>query len=102
MKGYHDMGGNPGGAIDRQEKELTLFEKRSDALLAILWRKKLITTDETRRALESLGAEVYLNAGYAERRIMAIANNLILKGIITVDELAAKLAEIEKRTGQLP
>ena len=102
MKGYHDMGGEPAGPIDTSNKELALWEKRVEAMLALLRIKGIQVTDESRRALESLGANVYLNSTYAEKRIMAAANNLILKGIITVEELAHKLAEVEKRREQLP
>ena len=102
MRNYHDMGGQPAGPIEREEHELLLWEKRVEAILALLARKRLTRSDEGRRALETLGAEHYLNSTYAERRIQACANNMILRGVITVDELAAKLAEIEKRSGQLP
>jgi nitrile hydratase subunit beta len=102
MKGYHDMGGEPAGPIDTANHELALWEKRVEAMLALLRTKGIQVTDESRRALESLGANVYLNSTYAEKRIMAAANNLILKGVITVEELAHKLAEVEKRKDQLP
>jgi hypothetical protein len=102
MKGYHDMGGEPAGPIDTANHELALWEKRVEAIIALLRGKGIMVTDESRRALESLGADVYLNATYAERRIMAAANNLILKGVITVEELAHKLAEVERRKEQLP
>ena len=36
------------------------------------------------------------------RSMLSISNNLLLKGLITVEELAAKMAEIEKRENQLP
>lgn len=102
MRNYHDMGGEPAGPIDREERPLAYWEKRVEALLAVLTAKGLTRSDEGRRALETLGAETYLNSNYAERRIQALANNMILRGIITVGELAAKLAEIERRTEQLP
>ncbi len=102
MKSYHDLGGTPAGPVDRTEKDFELWEKRVEAMLAILTRKGVLTTDESRRALESLGADVYLNATYGQRRVTAFANNLIHKGIITVDELARKLAEIDRRPAQLP
>lgn len=102
MRSYHDLGGLPAGPVDRKEPPLTLFEKHSDALLTLLWRKKVLTIDENRRAVETLGAEVYESVSYDERRVMAIANNLILKGIIAVDELAAKLVEIERRAAPRP
>jgi len=102
MKGYHDMGGEPAGPVSRGEKELALWEKRVEAMHVLLSRRGMLITDESRRALETLGADVYLGSTYAERRIMATANNLILKGVITVDELASKLGEIERRPAQLP
>ena len=102
MRNYHDMGGQPAGPIDREEHELALWEKRVEAILAVLARKGLTRSDEGRRALETLGAERYLDSTYAVRRIQACANNMILRGVITVDELAAKLAEVDKRSGQLP
>src|SRR4051812_34517996 len=102
MKGYHDLGGTPAGPIDRAEHELQLWEKRIEALLILLNRKKLLRMDENRRGLESLGAEVYFGHSYAERRMLSISNNLILKGVITVEELAAKIAEIERRKEVLP
>ena len=102
MRNYHDMGGQPAGPIDREEHELALWEKRVEAILAVLARKGLTRSDEGRRALETLGAERYLDSTYAERRIQACANNMILRGVISVDELAAKLAEVERRTEQLP
>ena len=102
MKGYHDIGGTPAGPIDRKEHELQLWEKRVEALLVLLNRKKIMRLDENRRGLESLGAEVYFDHTYAERRMLSISNNLILKGLITVEELAAKIAEIEARKDVLP
>ena len=102
MRNYHDMGGQPAGPIDREEHELALWEKQVEAILAVLARKGLTRSDEGRRALETLGAERYLDSTYAERRIQACANNMILRGVITVDELAAKLAEVDRGSGQLP
>jgi hypothetical protein len=102
MKGYHDMGGEPAGPIDTANHELALWEKRVEAMLVLLRSRGILVTDEGRRALESLGANVYLDSSYAERRIMAAANNLIAKGVLTVEDLARKLAEIDRRKEQLP
>jgi hypothetical protein len=102
MRAYHDLGGTPAGAIDRDEHALQLWEKRIEALLVLLTRKKILRVDENRRGLESLGAEAYFNASYAERRMLSMSNNLIHKGLITVEELAAKIADIESREDPLP
>ena len=102
MKGYHDIGGEPAGPVPQEEHELQLWEKRVEALLVLLTRKKLLRVDENRRGLESIGKDVYMTLSYAERRMLSISNNLILKGIITIEELASKIAEIERRADVLP
>ena len=102
MRGYHDLGGESAGPVSREEHDLAQWEKRVEALLVLLSRKGLLRIDENRRALESLGSEIYHGSSYAERRIMAIANNLVVKGVITTEELAARLADIESRPEQLP
>ena len=102
MQSYHDLGGTPAGAVPQAEHELQLWEKRIEALLVLLTRRKILRIDENRRGLESLGGELYHSLTYAERRILAISNNLILKGIVSVDELAAKIADIEQRADPLP
>jgi len=102
MKGYHDIGGDPAGHIPQQEHEMMLWEKRVEAILLLLSQKGLLRIDENRRGLETVGAEIYHGAGYAERRIQSISGNLIAKGVISIEELAARLADIEQRTDVLP
>jgi len=102
MRNYHDMGGQAAGPVEREEHELAHWEKRVEALLTVLARKGLTRSDEGRRALETLGADTYLGASYAERRIQALANNMILRGVVSVEDLAAKLAAIDARPAQLP
>jgi len=97
-----DLGGLSAGAVPQEEHELQLWEKRVEALLVLLTRKHILRVDENRRGLESLGGEVYHSLSYAERRILAMSNNLILKGIFSVDELATKLAQIDRRQDPLP
>jgi|SoiMethySBSTD1v2_1073268.scaffolds.fasta_scaffold196333_3 nitrile hydratase subunit beta len=102
MHAYHDLGGTPAGPIEQDDHPAVLWEKRVEALLTLVRRRGLLTTDENRRALESLGADVYHNLSYAERRALALSNNMIAKGVFTIDELAAKLAEIDRRKDPLP
>ncbi|MGH8617915.1 MAG: hypothetical protein ACREUW_09500 [Burkholderiales bacterium] len=102
MRSYHDLGGTPAGPVPREDHDLAQWEKRVEALLVLLWREKILRLDENRRGLESLGAEIYHSSSYAERRIAAVAHNLVIKGIFTIDELTAKLADIERRPAQLP
>jgi hypothetical protein len=56
--------------------------------------------DELRRNIESLGADAYDRMGYYERWMHAIAQTLIQRGVITIDELGRKLAEQEARDGR--
>ena len=102
MRAYHDLGGTPAGPVPKEDHELQLWEKRVEALLILLGRKHILRIDENRRGLESIGEDVYMRLTYAERRILSISNNLILKGILSVDDLAAKIAEIEQRQEPLP
>lgn len=100
--GIHDVGGLDEGPIDRAEHDRAFWEQRVDALLVLLTNPKrpggrLMTVDELRRGIESLGREAYDSLGYYERWISSITQNMLEKGIVTVDELGAKLAEIEAR-----
>jgi len=102
MKGYHDIGGDPAGEIPRHEHEMLLWEKRVEAMLLLLSQKGLLRIDENRRGLEAVGAEIYHGAGYAQRRILSISTNLIAKGLVSIEEVAARVADIEQRKDVLP
>ena len=53
-RAIHDVGGLPGDKIDREEHELTLYEKRVDALLMLLAGPKnaAFRVDALRRTIE--------------------------------------------------
>jgi hypothetical protein len=97
MRGYHDIGGLPLGAIDRAQHDYALWEKRVDAMLVLLIGKKLITTDELRLGIETLGADAYERLSYYERWIASIARALVARGVITTDELGRHMAEVGQR-----
>ena len=46
---WHDMGGDPAGAINRDEHDYALWEKRVDALMVIASKKGYFTVDGLRR-----------------------------------------------------
>ena len=94
-RAYHDLAGLSASPIPQGEHELQLQEKCIEALLVLLARRQILRLDENRRGLESLGDEVYHSFSYAEFRVLAISNNLILKGIFSVEELATKLVQID-------
>ena len=99
MRRHHDMGGLPAGPVERVEHEYAPWEKRVDAILRLLSdrRRRVMTVDELRRGIEELGPGVYDEMTYYQRWMASIANVLIEKGVITVDELGRRMAEVEAR-----
>lgn len=94
----NDVGGLPADPIQRVDHELEPWEKRCHALADVLDFHKLINTEEKRRGVEALGAEMVAKLSYYERWIVAFANILFHKGILTPTELALKMKEVESRT----
>ena len=83
----------------QSEHDYALWEKRVDALMVLLSGKdpRLMTVDELRRNIEALGAEAYDGVSYYERWIHSIAQTLIQRGVISIDELGRKMADVEAR-----
>ena len=100
MARIHDLGGLPGaGPIDKSEHETEDWEKLADAVTVVLDKKGIKTTDEHRRAIESLDPKQYKNLSYYERRIAATELLLVEKGILTRKEIDRKAAELEASWG---
>jgi len=59
---------------------------------------KIINTEEKRRGVEALGAEMVGKLTYYERWIVAFANILFQKGILTPTDLACKMDEVAARS----
>ena len=91
------MGGSPGGPVDKNQHEVEDWERLADAISSALGAKGLYSTDEHRRAIESL--ENYRDLSYYERWIAATEKLLVEKSIITGDEVDEKAAEIQRRWG---
>ena len=97
MTGVHDLGGSPGAdPIDRSQHDVEDWERLADAVTIVLDKKGIKTTDEHRRAIESLGPELYEKLGYYERWIAATELLLVEKGILTREEIDEKAAELEE------
>jgi hypothetical protein len=97
MRQVHDVGGLPAGPVERTEHEAALWEKRVHALYLLLSGRGVMTGDELRRGIESLGQAEYDRLAYYERWITSITGSLLQKGILTNDEIARKMAEVEAR-----
>jgi hypothetical protein len=102
MRGFHDMGGLAAGEVKPDEHDTELWERRVDALLMILiglkGAKRLMTVDELRKNIEVLPPAAYEKMGYYERWVSSVTRTLIERGVITTEELARKMAEVDERS----
>ena len=96
QRSHHDMGGLPAGKVEYIEHDYAEWERRVDAM-SVLMGYRGVTVDQRRRNIEALPPEEYDRMSYYERWIVALAQSLIQKGVITTAELAEKLVEVEKR-----
>lgn len=102
MHRTHDMGGEPAGQVDLEEHEHAPWEKRVDALVRLMSddKRRVITVDEMRRGIEDLGPGVYDELSYYERWIASLTENLLAKGVITVEELGKTMEKVRKEWGE--
>lgn len=96
MQRAHDMGGDAAGPIDRSEHPREHWEKEVEAIWRLLARKKGVQADELRRGIEDLGAGEYERLGYFERWAASLARIAIDREIVSIEDLARRLAEIER------
>ena len=98
-RAVHDLGGLPGGAIDRAEHDATFWEQRVDAMLCLLAdpKRRLVDTAELRRGIESLGPDAYQSLSYYERWAASVAAIMVEKGIVGQDELDERVAALKAR-----
>ena len=97
MPKAHDRGGWPTNEpIDRTEHHLMDWERRVDALHLVLGLKGIRTTDEMRRAIESLGPSQYEALSYYEKWTAALEILVVEKGILSTEEIDKKMANLAK------
>ena len=89
------------GAIEQSEHILEPWEKRVDVLRNLLGDKtrQVLTTDELRNAIESLGEKAYDDHSYYERWMAALMNILKDKGVVTQEEIDRRMSEVRERLG---
>jgi Nitrile hydratase beta subunit len=97
MRSHHDMGGLPAGHVQATEHDYALWEKRVDALMVLLSAAGRMTVDELRRNIEAIGPDAYDRMTYYERWIHSISQTLIQRGVISIEELGRKMAQVEAR-----
>lgn len=89
------MGGEPAGPIDRKGHTPEDWERIADAINAALGKRGIQTTDEHRRAIESLPN--YRDLSYYERWASATEKLLVEKGLLTEVEIDERAAELHRR-----
>jgi len=93
------MGGEAAGKVEPTEHDYAPWEKRVDALMVLLSdrERSLMRVDELRKNIEAIGPDAYDKMTYYERWITSITSTLLQRGAISSDELAQKIADIERR-----
>lgn len=93
----HDVGGLDFGPVDMHEHDLALWERRVDAMITLLaTNKAAFKVDAMRRVIESYGEQQYDATTYYEKWCRALRNLLVEQGVITREELAAKIDSARK------
>jgi hypothetical protein len=95
-RGPQDIGGEPAGPIDTIDHGMKFWQRQANALRSVLQRKKVLRTDELRRAAEDLGAR-YSQLEYFEITTSALRTVLLEKGLITEEELQARMKAVRAR-----
>ena len=93
-KGYHDVGGDPAGEIPMVDLPWLHWEKQVEAIRGLLGdgMRRIGALDEVRRGFESFGVEKYNTLSFYRRRLEAMTDVLIEKGIISRAELDEAIA----------
>jgi nitrile hydratase len=93
MNGVHDMGGMHGfGPVEPEPNEPVFHEPWEGRVLAMqraMGATGAWTIDMSRAAQETLPAHVYLGVSYYQRWELGLERNLLSKGLVAPDELAA-------------
>lgn len=100
-RGYHDIGGLPGGPVVCVERSFDDWQKLSEAIRGALEQKnRIVSLDEIRRVFESFGEHLYETLGFYERRAEALTILLAEKAIVTREEVQFRMDTIAAMRGQ--
>jgi hypothetical protein len=98
----NDIGGLPGGPIDRTTHEEAPWEKLIVALRLVFGsgNAALVNLHEQRRAVEELGDD-YNRLAYFERMTQGSANVLYEKGVLTREEVRSRMDRLRAHGAKL-
>ncbi len=98
MDGIHDLGGMHGfGPVQKEEEERVFhapWERRVFGLSFSVLSQGLANLDEFRHAIERMDPVHYLSSSYYEHWLAALETLLQEKGILTAEELQARVREL--------
>ena len=96
---YNDIGGRKAGKVVMVAEHFPDWARRSEAMRGLLGdaQRRMLTVDEMRRAYESYGEEIYTSLDFYPRRLEAMLHILEEKGIVSREELEARIAQIAQR-----
>lgn len=99
MKGYHDIGGQQAGEIPKVELPWMHWEKQIEAIRNLLGdsTRRVVSLDEIRLGFESFGVEKYSAYSFYRRRLEAMVDTLIKKGVFSREEFEAEVAQTRGR-----
>lgn len=97
MPHIHDRGGMPDETpIDRTEHEFAMWENHTHAMLELLIGPRYhFNLDEFRRAIEGIDPAHYAEMTYYERWLTAIETMLVQKGVLSREEIDARVSALE-------
>ena len=95
-RGYHDVGGLPGDSVDQTERAMMFWEKRMEAVRDCISRgeQALMSVDEMRRVIETMGKEIYNTLGFYEKKAAAVRDVLIEKGVLDPVQLETRVEQV--------
>lgn len=98
MRRYHDLGGQPGGPIDLEGHDAEPWAKKLTAVLGALRIHGIGSVDELRRHIEDLPSEIY-DQPYFERWAEATCHLVAEKGLLTREEISARMDQLKAEQG---
>ena len=99
MRGYHDIGGDEAGEIPIVDLPWLHWEKQTEAVRNLLGdgTRRMLSLDELRRGFESFGADKYKSLSFYRRRLEAMIDILVEKGVIDRADLDEEIARVRSR-----